>query len=281
MMHAILKPKDFSLKYSFESGQPLAFYADFLDNTLSYSLRNHTVQARQDADLGALKLKSDSIQFAKTEILSRFRFNDDMERIYDEISTDRFMVQSIQKYRGLRITLNDPWETLVVFIISQNNNIKRIRNSTLRLIERFGRATQFGKEFPLLDDFADATESDFKAAGLGFRSRYMLHAIEYCTDNLDLRMLRNKDSIEIKQELMEIRGVGDKIADCVALMGYGKLDAFPIDVWIKRALEKVYFKGSTINIDRLHDFAADKWGKYAGYAQQYLYWNARNNFSTI
>ncbi len=281
MMRAILKPKDFNLKYSFESGQPLGFYADFLDNILSYNVHSHIVRVKQDADSGALKLESDSIQFAKAEVSSRFRLGDNMERIYNEISTDRFMEQSIQKYNGLRVTLNDPWETLVVFIISQNNNIKRIRNSTLRLIERFGKVTQFGKEFPSLDDFLDANESDFKAAGLGFRSRYMLHAIEYCTDNLDLRMLKNKDSSDIKDELLQIKGVGDKIADCVALMGYGKLDAFPIDVWIKRILEKVYFKGAIISIERLHDFAADKWGKYAGYAQQYLYWNARNNFSML
>ncbi|MCL5106176.1 MAG: hypothetical protein M1331_02145 [Candidatus Marsarchaeota archaeon] len=279
MAQAMLKPKDFNLKYSFESGQPLGFYADFSGSALSYNMRSHTVQARQDA--GVLNLKSDSILFAKAEVSSRFRLSDNMERIYNEISTDRFMEQSIQKYRGLRVTLNDPWETLVVFIISQNNNIKRIRNSTLRLIETFGRATRFGKEFPSIADFSGAAESDFKAAGLGFRSRYMVHAVDYCANNLDLRMLKNKDSCSIKQELMQITGVGGKIADCVALMGYGRLEAFPIDVWIKRALEKVYFRGDAMSMDRLQDFAMDKWGKYAGYAQQYLYWNARNNFSTI
>ncbi len=275
MKRILLKLKNFNLKYSYESGQPLSFYADFSNDKLTYVKNNHIINAEQSKN--KIILNSDNIDFAKHEFISRFRLNDNMLKIYKEISTDKFMADSINRYNGLRVTLNDPWETLVVFIISQNNNIKRIRTSTIKLIEQFGHNAKFGKSFPSIQDFINADESDFKKAGLGFRSRYMMHAIDYCINNIDLYALKSKTYDEIKQELLEIKGVGNKIADCVALMGYGKLEAFPIDVWIKRALEKIYFNNENKKIQYLQEFAIQKWGKYAGYAQQYLYWNARNN----
>ncbi len=278
MKQIILKVKDFNLKYSYESGQPLSFYADFLNNKLKYIVNNNIIIAEQKNN--NIILESNNIVFAKQEFISRFRLKDNMEKIYKEISTDAFLIDSIKKYRGLRITLNDPWETLVVFIISQNNNIKGIRNSTRRLINMFGIETDFKtKTFPTIEDLLNVKEEDFKKCGIGFRARYLKNAVEQCSNNIDLYKLKNKNYETIREELLEIIGVGNKISDCVALMGYGKLEAFPIDVWIKRILEKIYFNNKIINIKLLHKFAVNKWLTYSGYAQLYLYWNARNNFN--
>ncbi|MCL4383433.1 MAG: hypothetical protein M1168_02005 [Candidatus Marsarchaeota archaeon] len=279
MEKTTLTVNDFNLKYSFESGQPLSFYADFLNNELAYTAKNHIVNIKQENN--KIILKSDDIIFAKKELISRFRLKDPMKTIYNEISTDSFMAESISRYKGLHITLNDPWETLVVFIISQNNNIRNIRNSVLKLIELFGTETEFKtKNFPALNDLLNAKENDFKKCSVGFRAKYLKNAVDYCTNNLDLYKLKQKDYETIVQELLQVNGVGNKIADCVALMGYGKLEAFPIDIWIKRILEKIYFKGNKTDIKILKSFAMQKWEKYAGYAQQYLYWNARNNFNS-
>lgn len=276
MEKTTLTINDFNLKYSFESGQPLSFYADFSNNDLVYTTKNHILNIRQENN--KIILKSDDIIFAKKELISRFRLKDPMKIIYNEISTDPFMAGSISKYKGLHITLNDPWESLVVFIISQNNNIRNIRNSTLKLIELFGTETEFKtKNFPALNDLLNATENDFKKCSVGFRAKYLKNAVDYCINNLDLYKLKQKDYETIVHELLQINGVGNKIADCVALMGYGKLEAFPIDIWIKRILEKIYFKGDKKDIKILKSFAMQKWKKYAGYAQQYLYWNAKNN----
>ncbi len=275
MYKKILKLKDFNLKYSYESGQPLAFYGKFSNNAFSYITKEHFISIEQKRK--SFILESDSIKFAKHELTSRFRLKDNMPEIYSKICTDKFMKNAVTRYKGLHITLNDPWETLVVFIISQNNNLKRIRGSTLYLINKFGKYTDFGKGFPSIADFSNAKAADFQKAGLGFRSRYLLNAIDYCTNNINLYSLKSKSYADIKNELVEIIGVGNKIADCVALMGYGKLEAFPIDVWIKRALETLYFKAEPQNIKDLQSFAMQKWGKYAGYAQQYIYWAAKNN----
>jgi len=93
---------------------------------------------------------------------------------------------------------------------------------------------------------------------------------------MDLYRLRGKGYDSIKESLMEIDGVGDKVADCIALMGYGKLEAFPIDTWVKRMLESIYFGKERRSIAALHEFADERWGKLAGYAQQYLFHYSRN-----
>ena len=103
-----------------------------------------------------------------------------------------------------------------------------------------------------------------------------ISAAEMCTGSIDLKALNGKNYDTVKSSLMEINGVGEKVADCIALMGYGKMEAFPIDVWVKRTLENVYFKGRDKKISGLMEFAEDQWGANRGYAQQYIFWNGMN-----
>ncbi len=200
-----------------------------------------------------------------------------MKKIYSNISTDNFMESAIREYSGMRVTLNDPWETTVCFILSQYNNMKRIRKITMSLKQKYGeRAIDGSVKFPTILSLNKAKEEDLKECGMGFRAKYILAAAEFCKNNIDLYSLRGRGYDTIKANLMEIYGVGDKVADCIALMGYGELRAFPIDVWVKRTMEKVYFKGRDKKIPKLMDFAQEQWGEYRGYAQQYLFWHGLN-----
>jgi N-glycosylase/DNA lyase len=112
--------------------------------------------------------------------------------------------------------------------------------------------------------------------GAGFRAKYIRSVAQACSESFDLDRLYRKGYEEAKEQLMELDGIGDKVADCILLFGYGKLAAFPIDVWIKRVVEHDYFRGRRKSVKEIHRFAEERWDGYAGYAQQYLYHSARN-----
>jgi len=280
------KVRDFSLKHTVESAQPLSFYAKYSSETdsLTYQTFTHMINVafKGDNKEGEL-IAISSVQNFKDEIVRRFRLNDNMGKIYREISTDKFIKDSIKKYYGMRLTLNDPWETTLCFVISQNNNVKRIRGIVLSMIEKFGHPIKddndnvIARSFPTSSDIASASIDELRACGSGFRARYIKSAAEFFSGSAEAQKLAKKDYASLKETLMSIDGIGDKVADCIALMGYGKLEAFPIDTWSKRVLEKVYFKGKKQKIAKLHEFAERRWGRYAGYAQQYLFWNGRQS----
>jgi N-glycosylase/DNA lyase len=275
----------FDLRHTFESAQPLTFHADYNSgsNSILYTCGNTIVNVGQSggSKSGKLVVVSKETDFAVRDVVTRFRVKDDMKKIYKTINTDRFIDESIRRYYGMRLTVNDPWETTLCFIISQFNNVKRIRKIVRALKERYGQPIKddagrtMAYAFPESKDMIDATVKELMVCGTGFRAKYIKHAAEYCTNNLDLYKLNPNDYQKIRDSLMEIHGVGEKVADCIALMGYGNTEAFPIDVWVKRTMEKVYFKGRKKTAKQLHKFADEKYGKYKGYFQQYLFWAGR------
>ncbi len=280
--------RDFAFSYTVESAQPLTFYSDYevKNGTISFPYKNSMVSLKYHGSnsKGSFYLvgSTDKSGFGSEELSKLFRLNDNMENIYEKISTDAFMKSSVEKYRGMRLTHNDPWITTLVFIISQFNNIKRIRRIVKTLVERYGNVIYddnkaVGKAFPKIDTLSKLSVKELMACGTGFRANYIKEASRYCSENLDLYKLSGKSYDTIKSELMQVRGVGDKVADCIALMGYGKLEAFPIDTWVKRVVERVYFKGRKKSIKEIHAFAEDRWGALAGYAQQYLYWHGMHS----
>ncbi len=281
----------FNLRHTFESGQPLTFYGDYshMSGTLTYPYDSMIINLMHSGgtDKGVIRVVSRNPSRAASEVRRRFRLDDNMPLIYKKISTDDFMKKAVSNYRGMRLTINDPWETTVVFILSQFNNVKRIRLITKNIIERFGSniTDDYGKViakgFPQSRDLLKATEKDYRELGAGFRAKYLKEAASYCTYNIDLHKLPAAKYDKLKENLMTINGVGDKVADCIALMGYGNLEAFPIDVWVERMLERVYFKGKKKRMKDLQKFARERFGKYSGYAQQYLFWQGRSSKGVI
>ncbi len=270
---------DLNIMHTIASGQPLTFHAEYDSGAgiVKYNNGTQLVMIEQRAARTKVRIEARDQNQAAIEFSKRFRLSDNMKKIYSAINTDAFMDSAISNYGGMRLTLNDPWETTVCFILSQYNNLKRIRRIVLELKERYGEASTDGSiAFPKPERIKAASEAELKDCGMGFRARYIKSAAEMCTENIDLHALTGKGYDNVKSNLMEICGVGEKVADCIALMGYGELEAFPIDVWVKRTMEKVYFKGREKKIDKLMDFAEEKWGKNRGYAQQYIFWNGMN-----
>ncbi|MDE1865485.1 MAG: hypothetical protein KGH94_02510 [Candidatus Micrarchaeota archaeon] len=277
--------RNFDVRHTIESGQPLTFLADcdWPANKFSYVDNGKKVTFKISRQNGTTTLMM--ARGAPTSLeraAERFRMNERLDDIYKKINTDRFMKDAISKYKGMRLTKNDPWETTVCFILSQYSNIKRIRQNVRSIVENFGTRTIDGSmRFPTSEELRGTTERQLRALGLGFRAKYIRHAAEYCTNNMDLARLGRKEYNLLKDSLMEIDGVGDKVADCIALMGYGRLEAFPIDVWVKRTMERQYFGGRKKKIDDIHEFAYEQWGKNRGYAQQYIFHSSRDRGSRI
>ncbi len=278
----------FNLKYTFESGQPITFYGDYdtIKRRLVYTPDNTQINLKTEENTENTTITFSGINRPssqpRSEIIKRFRLKDDLERMYDAINTDEHMANAIHEYNGMRITLNEPWETILCFITSQFNSLKRIRIIMKNLIYTFGAPIYDVNNkllyyaFPQPERISEAKIEELMACGAGFRSKYIIEAATYCNNTLNLDKIRNLNYFELKEELMSIHGIGDKVADCIALMGYGKLEAFPIDVWVKRCVEKLYFKNENISIKKIHKFAEDKWGEFAGLAQQYVFWYGRN-----
>ena len=197
---------------------------------------------------------------------------------YDEIDRDiasRFdndvIVAAMEAGDGIRILRQQPWETLCSFIISQNNNIPRIKSLVAAICREYGEAFEYGGKtyyaFPTPEALLGAGEEGLKALKTGFRAAYLISAAEHCRDGLDLQKIRDAYTYEQgMQELCKIKGVGPKVASCTLLFSLGKTDAFPVDVWIRKTIDK-YF-GGALDVSSL--------GPYAGIAQQYLFYYERS-----
>jgi N-glycosylase/DNA lyase len=210
-----------------------------------------------------------------------FRLDDDLDAIYLDINKDNRVADMVDKYPGLRILRTEPWECLVAFICSANNNIARIHQLMERMSEEFGNPVTLNGEtrytFPTPADLAEGGEMELRRLGLGFRAPYVDQASKAVLEGrLDLAALVQMPYPEAKEALMEMKGIGPKIADCIAIFSLEKLEAFPIDVWIRRALAEWYFPDQKTPPDKvLLEWAQDHFGRYGGYAQQYLFHGQR------
>jgi len=193
----------------------------------------------------------------------------DLERDYNSIikaiSTNEILKNASQFGCGIRVLNQEPWETLCSFIISQNNNIKRIKGIIERLCENFGENMGNYYTFPTAEKIATLTLEDLSVLRSGFRAKYILDAAQKIANKeIDLYNLKNLSVDKAREELMKIKGVGPKVADCALLFSHKHIDAFPKDVWIKRAMQ-VLFDGE------LPKEAVP----YAGIVQQYIFFYAR------
>ena len=191
----------------------------------------------------------------------------DYGKIRGDISRLHPVLEEAARYApGIRILRQEPYEALCTFIISQNNNIKRIKGIVARLCESFGDEIDEGVyTFPTAERLAELTPDDLAPLRAGFRNRYIIDsAKKVASGEVDLELCKTAGYEAARAELMKITGVGVKVADCTLLFGMHRVEAFPVDVWMKRAMEKL-FPGMSAN-----DF-----GEYAGIAQQYIFHYSR------
>ena len=190
-----------------------------------------------------------------------FDLNTDHNEIKNRLSRDPFIKENIEKYGTIRILNQDPWETLCSFIISSCNNIPRIKGIIKRLSEGFGEKLQYGYSFPDAKTLAVKTEDDLAFLKAGYRVPFILDAARKVAEGeTDLEEIRKLSEEEARKELMKIKGVGKKVADCTLLFSLGFTDCYPVDRHIMRATDKFYPDGIP------SFFSPNK-----GLAQQYIF----------
>lgn len=199
--------------------------------------------------------------------INYFDLNKDYKKICEALKQDELLRSTIDEYYGIRILKQDSWEALCSFVISQQNNIKRIKLIIDRLCRAYGDDLGGGNfSFPTPQRLADLTVEDFEALGTGYRAKYLERlAKSVAGGEIDLQKIKSMPLDEARAELLKIYGVGIKVANCALLFGFGFYSAFPVDVWMKRVMER-YPNG----LPRC-------FSGYEGIAQQYLFHWARNN----
>ena len=193
----------------------------------------------------------------------------DLERDYASILSgydDQSLITACETYNGIRILKQDEWEAICSFIISANNNIPRIKGIIERLCENFGEKVGERYSFPSPEKIAELEVNDLEIIKAGFRAKYILDAAKkISTKEVDIEKVKNMNFEDAKNELLKIKGVGEKVAQCALLYGFGRLEAFPQDVWVKRIVSELYPDGLPECIKGTE-----------GIAQQYLFHWRRN-----
>ena len=276
MIQSLAAP-EFNLRYTLESGQTFRWRRTN-DGYLGI-IGGSVVAVRQTGD--QLFYDTSHPEVLDEAWLRRyFALDVDLPAILDDIDRDAQIHEAIQRYRGLRIMRQEPWECLASYILSSFNNIKRIEGMIERLAQRFGAPVSLqgyaAHTFPTAQAIAEAPLDVLAALGLGFRAAYLRDAARQVLEQRsDLSSLKHLPYDEAKATLLTVPGVGDKVADCVLLFGHDQLEAFPIDVWIERVL-RFHFRRALPPRSRQHAFARRHFGRCAGYAQQYLFHHYRN-----
>ena len=223
----------------------------------------------------------------KSTIEFYFDLNRDYEKIKRQLSKiDDNMRKSIEYGKGIRILNQDLWETIISFIISANNNIPRIKGIIERLSEKYGEKIEWnGKNyytFPTPEQLRDVTIQEYRNLGLGFRDVRLYETTKMILNkNVDLEKMKdNKNTLEVREQLLQLSGVGPKVADCILLFSTLKrFEVFPIDVWVKRVMNDLYIKNedeTKVSKKQIEKIAIEKFGNLAGLAQQYLFYWRRN-----
>jgi len=210
----------------------------------------------------------------------------DMDRDYGYIQQqlglkDQHLLEAIQLNRGLRILKQDPFEMIMTFIISQSKQIPQIKILVERISSGYGRylGTYMDEDyfaFPRPEELYGVDKTIYRALKMGYRSDYLEDAVHKVAMNIvDLKAIETMSYTSAKTSLMQIRGIGEKVANCVLLFGYGMFEAFPVDVWIERILGNLYFDTKP-NKKEIETFINDYFDGYQGIAQQYLFEYARS-----
>ncbi len=173
-----------------------------------------------------------------------FDLERDYEKICEKIGEDKYINEAVKQYYGIRILRQNSWESLCSFIISQNNNIPRIMGIISRLCENFGEKIGDDYTFPSYESMKNLTVEDLSPLRAGFRAKYIIDAVQKLNSGeISLEAIEKMPIENARQELMKIKGVGAKVAECTLLYGFGRVEAFPVDVWVKRIMAEMYEEG--------------------------------------
>jgi N-glycosylase/DNA lyase len=269
-----LKPEIFNLNYTLDCGQ--VFRWEWEGDWWTGVVGDHVIRLSQDNEEILVDSKLPPEFFSHY-----FRLDDNLPLIYESVNKDLLINRAIRKYRGLRLIRQDPWECLISYMLATASSIPTIQKRILLLSQFFGQELEEGYfSFPAPETLADADLSMLDKCKLGFRTeRIKTAAEEVCSGNLDLNVLYRLEYRYARDRLMRLRGIGEKVSDCVLLFAFEKMEAFPVDTHIRQIIQHYHIDDSFFenctNLSRMGEWGREYFGHYCGYAQQYLFYQKR------
>lgn len=270
------KPKYFSLKHIFECGQVFRYRRINDFEYEIYSLDKKAIIKENDDSI--VIISNDVKYFEKYLDLDR-----NYEFIINQIIKMPLIKENIDKSKGIRILNQDPFEVIISFIISANNNIPRIKKIIEKICEKYGKKMDGYYSFPTQKELAISTEKELFELGCGYRSKYIYETTKIL-ENIDLNKYYTYDDLTLEKEIIKLKGVGPKVLDCIMLFGFHKNNVFPVDTWTKKIYKDIFpEKNENKNIKSLRNDLIKIYSPFSSYAQQYLFYAKRveNNLDKI
>lgn len=258
--------EDFCPQHTFECGQFFA-YKKIEGN---YQIFSNDKQAIVQETVNGFEVLTEDAPFFE-EFLD---LKTDYSKIKKVLSEHKILQEPIKFGHGIRILKQPIFETLISFILSANNNIKRFTQSLFKMREKFGKNMGSFYAFPTCEELKVASEQDFVELGAGYRAKYLYSVVRQIDEKM-LESWKNLPTNELRKKLIELSGVGPKVADCVLLFGYSRGDVFPVDTWIAQMYEK-YYTDKLENREKIREKLTIEFDALSGYAQQYLFYYMRS-----
>ena len=263
----------FSPQATLECGQTFRFWQE--DGGYFICSGERACRLRQDGKRNEIVCREEDAEY--------FRAYFDLDRNYGQIvdwakaMPEDCIRRAAESGRGIRILNQDAEEMILTFILSQNNNIPRIRSMVAKVCERAGEERELEgrayRTFPRAEKLAALTQSEYISMGFGYRAAYFREAA-YRLAKEDIRALKVLPTVQLREQLMTYKGIGEKVADCILLFGFGRTDAFPVDVWMERVYREC-FGGRERSRRKIAQAMQSRFGRYSGYIQQYLFYFER------
>ena len=282
----LYKQDSFKLKDIFECGQCFRWNKQE-DGSYTGVIKYGVINVKQEKNKIIFKGKILDDYNLKNIVEEYFDLNIDYNEIKESLKKiDKYMEESIKFGKGIRILNQDFWETIISFIISANNNIPRIKKIIEKISEKYGKQIQWNNKkyylFPTVEELSIASVEDLRSLGLGFRDKRIYRTTQMIMKKeFDLEKISKiKDTDKLKNELLKLDGVGEKVADCIALFSLHRFDVFPIDVWVRRVINELYIHNEfeeKVKKEEIKKLADDKFKNYKAMAQQYLFYWKREN----
>lgn len=270
--------KNFELKDIFDCGQCFRWNKT-KDNTYIGVAYNKVIEIEKEGN--NVIIHNSNIKDFNEIWCEYFDLKRNYSEIKEELKKDSILATAVAFGEGIRILKQEPFEILISFIVSANNRIPMIKRAINNISKEYGNELEYKGEkyysFPEVDRLIEASQEDIEKMGVGFRAKYIVDSIDKVYNNVyNLEEIKSMDDDGCHEGLKQFNGVGPKVADCIMLFSMQKYSSFPVDVWVKRAMQHFYV-APDVSLPKIRMFARDKFGNLAGFAQQYLFFYAREN----
>ncbi|WP_147566674.1 DNA-3-methyladenine glycosylase family protein [Clostridium tyrobutyricum] len=284
--------RNFELSHIFDCGQCFRWDRQDNGNYIGVVYGRVIEVERRENDLVIYNTNEEDFKNIWAEYFDLYR---DYREIKNILSEDSIVKKSIEFGYGMRLLKQDPFELIVSFIISANNRIPMIKRAIKNISSTWGEKLEYKGQafysFPSIERLNSATLEELQNCGTGFRNKYIkdtvskiysmgIHGTEKYDEKFDIQWIKQQEDDVCHKELQKFMGIGPKVADCIMLFSMQKYSAFPVDVWVKRAMTYFYL-APDVSLKKIREFGINKFHQFAGFAQQYLFYYVRENNITV